>query len=784
MTDPVANLLIQANPVKDPEDLRLALGVAGERCAVITARGNNPGSQSTTNTATEVGRPRQPRLRALGAFAAAFAFTIAALSVVWLVRTDESAEDVVEPVPIEDVVEPVPIDVNALDWAMTPFDETLVGPHGAVLSGITRGGPGFVAVGSTICPGTSACNDDAAVWTSSDGSSWQRVPHDPDVLGSGAGRPTDEGLQMMEDVTFNGSLLVAVGVTFDEPEKLGLYAAVWTSVDGMTWSRVPFDREVFGSQDPEDPGGGRTWLHSVTVGGPGFVAVGSDSWAAAVWTSPDGVTWTRVPHDPGVFGEGASWETHSEMNAVTVGGPGLVAVGNTDGYSNAAVWTSPDGYAWTRVPHDEEVFGGVGGQVMHDVVAAGPGLVAVGEDEPDSRSAIGGIRAAVWTSTDGTTWMRVTHDPALFGENEDERAMRDVTVVGADLLAVGTDMWTSPDGVNWTHTAVDGAGAPIGAAESWGMNAAAVTPYGIAVVGQSGEYDVDGETKPRAAVWTATPKPSTTTTSTVAPNTVTPTTAPLGVAFAMTETCQVESGIGYVCSNQSPDPRFTGTSIIRSVGTFELTSEGGTWDGTWGYTRDIQEYVEYTGDSQEPVEGHGRGSGGFEGLQYRYEGVPPRFTVTVEAVPASTGPEDVLSSGDDLSEWLTEAEVRGFLERLSSEYNDATNIQPVSIREIGGGWLRYEAGVFDEMHSWWVGIWVCPSVCYQGHFTPKVHEDLPDGIVYAGPGLGSNLYTYQGPHSRNQVTITLGTPDGVEPYGQEASFKLASMIISELGWAS
>ena len=496
MTDPVADLLIQANPVMDPEDLRLEAAAADERRAAITARPNSVDSRPTTNAATDMGRLQRPRLRALGAFAAAFVITIAAVSVVWLVRTDEPAVNVVEPVPT--------IDVDARDWVLIPFDETLVGSHGAVLNGITRGGPGFVAVGGTICVGTSACQDDAAVWTSMDGTSWQRVAHDPDVFGGGVGRPTDEGLQMMEDVTSNGSRLVAVGLAFDEPERRGLYATVWTSMDGITWSRVPFNREVFGSQDPEEPGGGRSWLHGVTVGGPGFVAVGSDSWAAAVWTSPDGVTWTRVPHDPEVFGEGATWETHSEMNAVSVGGPGLVAVGNADGYSSAAVWTSPDGLMWTRVAHDEEIFGGVGGQVMHAVVAAGPGLVAVGEDEPDSHSAVGGIRAAVWTSIDGTTWTRVTHDPAVFGENADERLMRDVAMVGDGLIAVGTDMWTSPDGSNWTHITVDGTGAPMGTARSWGMNATAVAPNAIAIVGESGESEVDGETKPRAAVWTAT----------------------------------------------------------------------------------------------------------------------------------------------------------------------------------------------------------------------------------------------------------------------------------------
>ena len=73
------------------------------------------------------------------------------------------------------------------------------------------------------------------------------------------------------------------------------------------------------------------------------------------------------------------------MSSVTVGGPGLVAVGqegvNSQGYTGAGsamVWTSVDGMSWSRVPHDEAVFGGEGAQFMHSVSAGGPGLVAVG----------------------------------------------------------------------------------------------------------------------------------------------------------------------------------------------------------------------------------------------------------------------------------------------------------------------------------------------------------------------------------------------------------------------
>ena len=47
------------------------------------------------------------------------------------------------------------------------------------------------------------------------------------------------------------------------------------------------------------------------------------------------------PHDEAVFGG----EDSQEMTSVTAGGPGLVAVGSdaSGGVPDGAVWTSPDG---------------------------------------------------------------------------------------------------------------------------------------------------------------------------------------------------------------------------------------------------------------------------------------------------------------------------------------------------------------------------------------------------------------------------------------------------------
>jgi hypothetical protein len=80
------------------------------------------------------------------------------------------------------------------------------------------------------------------------------------------------------------------------------------------------------------------------------------------------------------------------MVSVTAGGPGLVAVGSDgSGDEDAAVWTSVDGLTWSRVPDDESVLGGVRSQMMLSVIDREQGLVGVGRDDVD-----GDRDAAVW----------------------------------------------------------------------------------------------------------------------------------------------------------------------------------------------------------------------------------------------------------------------------------------------------------------------------------------------------------------------------------------------------
>jgi len=354
---------------------------------------------------------------------------------------------------------PTLVDALGYRWSRVPQDPAVIGS--GWMHSVIVGGPGLVAVGST------PNNRNAVVWTSVDGFTWLRVPHDEAVFGSAG----------INSVAVGGPGLVAVGDINSGVD--GEESAVWTSVDGLTWSRH------VGVFEGGDPG-------VVTAGAAGLVALGGD----AVWTSVDGITWSRVAHDEAVFdlqlGDG------NGVMSVVVGGPGLVAVGseglNSDaptGRARAVVWTSVDGLTWSRVPHDEAVFGGPGDQGMFDVTVGGPGLVAVGEDAQG---------APVWTSVDGLTWSRVPPDEEVFASHDPTgypRVKIDALIAaGPGLVAVGGDaVWTSVDGVTWSRVRDDE--AVFGGVDDGGMLDVTVGGPGLVAVGVLGS---------NAAVWVATPE--------------------------------------------------------------------------------------------------------------------------------------------------------------------------------------------------------------------------------------------------------------------------------------
>ncbi len=331
-------------------------------------------------------------------------------------------------------------------------------------------GSGLVAVG--FDPGADF-RQDGVIFASDDGVNWVRLAEDDPAL--------TRGFVLMYAVTEGGPGLVAVGLGCEDateacsksPER-SIYATAWTSVDGASWTRTSQDPAVFG-----DPATQTSSMNDVTATTTGsLVAVGAlDDWTLddsgveesvvthpATWTSPDGVVWERTWLGEGFELTADVWENvhTAPMNAIVQDRDGgFVAVGamlDQDGESTAAVWTSTDGSTWDRIDPTSPVFGQK--TTMTDVTWGSDGYVAVGTE--------GGLTPAIWTSPDGHSWTRVDISNQPF---DNSKSLGSVAALGSGYVAAGpwigapgewpwiepVTVWTSLDGSRWNQVLeVDG----------------------------------------------------------------------------------------------------------------------------------------------------------------------------------------------------------------------------------------------------------------------------------------------------------------------------------------
>lgn len=402
-------------------------------------------------------------------------------------------------------------------WSAAPLPEGGLLPAG----GASRAGAATALGASTVVVGSDIKHDgaDASMWLSGRSASFDQVPHAEQVLGG-------DGDQSMTALARDGDRLVMVGTETDDTGDLD--AVVWASSPGGGLERtvdqgpsVPGDQHVTGiarlaetsvavgweqtpagidavawtvttvpagEPEPRAPsapalgwlrvegqdalgGPGEQRLEAVVPVGEGWMAVGSVTTEGAdadgaVWRSPDALQqWATVP------AEGLGGPGEQRLLDVSAEPGGFVAVGYDGG--SAAVWTSPDGGVWERVPHDEAVFGGPGDQ-RAQAVAAVPqeGWVVVGSD-----AGANGGEAAVWRSGDGASWTRVPDGGDLGGPGL--QAALDVVAGPEGLTAVGVDdgvptAWTSTDGGAWAPVALPGGAAAYGAAGRLGGGPIAV----------------------------------------------------------------------------------------------------------------------------------------------------------------------------------------------------------------------------------------------------------------------------------------------------------------------
>ena len=291
----------------------------------------------------------------------------------------------------------------------------------ALLNAMTAGGPGLVAVGSAMgAKGVTV----AAVWTSSDGATWERVSNAAALRVPGRDA-------VMQDVANVGSGLVAVGTSCGEGHDCR--PELWRATLSTRWARLSSFEESLA-------GGAR--VEGVVALRDTIVVRGAVGESGAIWTISPGGQWDeslRTP--PGQIIEGVAVHKDGSM---------AVAWGRDRG--KTVLWYSEDARAWVQLPYDEEIFGGAISwgwlPAVLDVIPAPSGFVAVGQvAEPF-------LRPAAWSSEDGKSWERtyVGDDTGHFST-----AWQD----GVTMVAWGPDvaLRIDEDGVGAIH-AVGGAASP------------------------------------------------------------------------------------------------------------------------------------------------------------------------------------------------------------------------------------------------------------------------------------------------------------------------------------
>lgn len=328
-------------------------------------------------------------------------------------------------------------------WSLLPPLEGATAYSDYPIRAVTAGPDRLVAVG-VAAEGRTFIDADPrpVVWVSDDALTWNRIQ----TPGDGA----------MNDVAWGDDTFVAVGASGGDP-------AVWLSADGIQWEQrtVPSPENGFGT------------MEAVIAVADGFFAAGHEAFVpdsghweeedfdAAVWFSPDGLSWERI-EDPALGTRGFQYPEDGDFNSQIVGiadaGWGIVFAGsasapNSNYPFNTTVWVLRE--EWQRVD--------LGSEDQIRGVAAHDGVAVVHGSSKASPSA----DAVLYVSSDGVDWQQATGDLTGLGTTDGLQFVHDVVFVPNEgWLAVGSDekvfstvggaaVWTAPPGAPLTWTRLD-----------------------------------------------------------------------------------------------------------------------------------------------------------------------------------------------------------------------------------------------------------------------------------------------------------------------------------------